>query len=76
MLGLLPKGWLRGVDLNHRPLGYEPHENQLTDSFCGTGGTLGTFQEGSVNANGGLAQGVKEAALYPLDNTPLTLILQ
>ena len=22
----LPKGWLRGVDLNHRPLGYEPNE--------------------------------------------------
>src|SRR5437764_2188228 len=20
------KGWLRGVDLNHRPLGYEPNE--------------------------------------------------
>ena len=26
LLGLLPKGWLRGVDLNHRPLGYEPNE--------------------------------------------------
>ena len=25
-LGELPKGWLRGVDLNHRPLGYEPNE--------------------------------------------------
>jgi hypothetical protein len=24
---LKPKeGWLRGVDLNHRPLGYEPNE--------------------------------------------------
>ncbi len=22
----LSKGWLRGVDLNHRPLGYEPNE--------------------------------------------------
>ncbi len=22
----LPGGWLRGVDLNHRPLGYEPNE--------------------------------------------------
>src|ERR1700733_9370596 len=21
-----PEGWLRGVDLNHRPLGYEPNE--------------------------------------------------
>jgi hypothetical protein len=20
------KGWLRGMDLNHRPLGYEPNE--------------------------------------------------
>src|SRR5580765_4811911 len=26
MLGKLLKGWLRGVDLNHRPLGYEPNE--------------------------------------------------
>ena len=26
LLGVLPKGWLRGVDLNHRPLGYEPNE--------------------------------------------------
>jgi hypothetical protein len=26
MLGTLLKGWLRGVDLNHRPLGYEPNE--------------------------------------------------
>ena len=25
-LGTLPKGWLRGVDLNHRPLGYKPNE--------------------------------------------------
>jgi hypothetical protein len=25
-LGLLPKGWLRGLDLNQRPLGYEPNE--------------------------------------------------
>ena len=25
-VGLLPKDWLRGVDLNHRPLGYEPNE--------------------------------------------------
>ena len=25
-MGTLPKGWLRGVDLNHRPLGYEPNE--------------------------------------------------
>src|SRR5437660_10081944 len=24
--GLLFYGWLRGVDLNHRPLGYEPNE--------------------------------------------------
>src|SRR5438874_13806455 len=23
---LLDDGWLRGVDLNHRPLGYEPNE--------------------------------------------------
>jgi hypothetical protein len=26
LLGLLPKGWLRGRDLNPRPLGYEPNE--------------------------------------------------
>ena len=26
MLGKLLKDWLRGVDLNHRPLGYEPNE--------------------------------------------------
>ena len=26
LLGLLPRGWLRGVDSNHRPLGYEPNE--------------------------------------------------
>ena len=25
-LDTLPNGWLRGVDLNHRPLGYEPNE--------------------------------------------------
>jgi hypothetical protein len=24
MAGSDRKGWLRGVDLNHRPLGYEP----------------------------------------------------
>ncbi len=24
--GELMKGWLRGMDLNHRPLGYEPNE--------------------------------------------------
>ena len=23
LVGALSKGWLRGVDLNHRPLGYE-----------------------------------------------------
>ena len=23
---LIEKSWLRGVDLNHRPLGYEPNE--------------------------------------------------
>ena len=26
LVGALSKGWLRGVDLNHRPLGYEPNE--------------------------------------------------
>ena len=26
MSGSASKGWLRGVDLNHRPLGYEPNE--------------------------------------------------
>jgi hypothetical protein len=27
LVGLvIGKGWLRGVDLNHRPLGYEPNE--------------------------------------------------
>src|SRR5512137_1613334 len=37
-------GWLRGVDLNHRPLGYEPNElpdcstpqcEYITPSHCG-----------------------------------------
>ena len=26
MIGNITSGWLRGVDLNHRPLGYEPNE--------------------------------------------------
>jgi hypothetical protein len=26
MIGTMRRGWLRGVDLNHRPLGYEPNE--------------------------------------------------
>ena len=26
MIGKIKLGWLRGVDLNHRPLGYEPNE--------------------------------------------------
>ena len=26
MIGTNGKDWLRGVDLNHRPLGYEPNE--------------------------------------------------
>jgi hypothetical protein len=26
MMRKLLSGWLRGVDLNHRPLGYEPNE--------------------------------------------------
>jgi hypothetical protein len=34
LVGALSKGWLRGVDLNHRPLGYERvpirHPHQLT----------------------------------------------
>ena len=26
MIGKIREAWLRGVDLNHRPLGYEPNE--------------------------------------------------
>ena len=28
--GRTPKSWLRGVDLNHRPLGYEPKRSILS----------------------------------------------
>ncbi len=45
---------LRGLDLNQRPLGYEPEENGLSSSFFGTSGTLRTFQEASVSRIGGL----------------------
>ena len=45
---------LRGLDLNQRPLGYEPEENRLSSSFFGTSGTLRTFQEASVSGIGGL----------------------
>ena len=54
-------GWLRGVDLNHRPLGYEPNElpgcstpqfhiNNLETSGSNSGPTLSLWidDEGSV----------------------------
>ena len=54
--------WLRGgVDLNHRPLGYETREKWLSDTFCGTGGTVRQFQKALVNANGGV-KGVRYLA--------------
>jgi hypothetical protein len=31
-------GWLRGVDLNHRPLGYEPNELSDGSEFQGLDG--------------------------------------
>jgi hypothetical protein len=32
--------WLRGVDLNHRPLGYERDELWLSSSNYGTSGNV------------------------------------
>ena len=47
------EGWLRGLDLNQRPLGYEPAEGRLSNSFYGTSGNPKTFQEALVNLIGG-----------------------
>ena len=37
---LIEKSWLRGVDLNHRPLGYEPIDLLLSSSIYGTSGDV------------------------------------
>ena len=36
MLESLAEGWLRGLDLNQRPLGYEIKYLRLSQTFCGT----------------------------------------
>ena len=52
-----------GLDLNQRPLGYEPEETRLSNSFFGTSGTLRTFQEAPVSAIGGLKGACPEQPL-------------
>jgi hypothetical protein len=37
----IEKAWLRGVDLNHRPLGYERIGLLLSSSIYGTSGVVG-----------------------------------
>jgi hypothetical protein len=36
----IKRGWLRGVDLNHRPLGYEPTGNWNYNNLQDAGGYL------------------------------------
>jgi len=52
--GLLPRlwrraveSWLRGVDLNHRPLGYEAIDLLLSSSIYGTSGIVRNRKEAS-----------------------------
>jgi hypothetical protein len=35
MIGMIRLGWLRGVDLNHRPLGYESRGKLQIQLLCG-----------------------------------------
>jgi hypothetical protein len=42
---MLWKDWLRGVDLNHRPLGYEPTEDRNFNNLQDAGGARSHCKE-------------------------------
>ena len=44
--------WLRGVDLNHRPLGYERIDLLLSSSIYGTSGIVRNRKEASETGIG------------------------
>ena len=40
MVAKIKRGWLRGLDLSHRPLGYEPTGNRNYNNLQDAGGSL------------------------------------
>jgi len=47
VIGMIGGGWLRGVDLNHRPLGYEPRVNRNFNNLQDAGGSQEPCKERS-----------------------------